>query len=187
MNSQSTPNKPLRTFNPLVISGSAHVQGNTKQAVELLCSDLPTLFLCEQKIAHYSYTSSHEGDDFLPTMRRILAHDPLIFATPVYWYSMSGHMKVFWDRVTDLYVHHKDLGQQLKGKTAMIIVSSSSPMPQGFAMPLEKTFAYLKMGYVGCWDQIFPLEAHADHNQEQRLLAQTAWAQLHKDFENPSA
>jgi multimeric flavodoxin WrbA len=182
MNSDSMPNNKQGLFHPLVISGSAHVQGNTKKAVELLLADLPTLFLCEQKIAHYSYTSSHEEDDFLPTIRHILDHDPLIFATPVYWYAMGGHMKVFWDRVTDLYAHHKDLLQKLKGKTAMIVVSSGGHKPQGFEMPLEKTFAYLHMNYAGCWDQVFPLEANTAHNQEQKILAMAGWAKVQKDF-----
>ncbi len=43
-------------------------------------------------------------------------YDVLIFATPVYWYSMSGIMKVFFDRITDLLTIKKDIGRKLKGK-----------------------------------------------------------------------
>jgi multimeric flavodoxin WrbA len=111
-------------------------------------------------------------------------HNPLIFATPVYWYSMSGRMKTFWDRVTDLFYHHKELSQGLRGKTAMVIASSSGGKPDGFEMPLEKTFAYLKMDYMGCWDYIFPLDAHTEHNQKQKALAGAQWEILVKKLQS---
>ena len=36
-----------------------------------------------------------------PLIPIIEKYDTLIFATPVYWYSMSGIMKVFFDRKND--------------------------------------------------------------------------------------
>ena len=35
-------------------------------------------------------------------MKRVLAHDQIIFATPIYWYAVSPAMKVFLDRLSAL-------------------------------------------------------------------------------------
>lgn len=184
---QSNPQKkPLDAglgFNPFIISGSAHREGNTTTATQAMLGDVPTAFLCELNIAQYRYGKANGSDDFLPLIHRLVKCDPLVFATPVYWYAMSGYMKVFWDRITDLFYHHKDLFKQFQGKTAMIIVSSANGKPEGFEMPLEKTFAYLKMPYAGCWDHIFPLDKHAEHNDQQKSLAMARWKKLEQDFQ----
>lgn len=46
--------------------------------------------------------------------------DNIVFATPVYWYAMSGRMKIFFDRFTDLLYTHKSIGKNLKGKKLFI-------------------------------------------------------------------
>lgn len=57
------------------------------------------------------------NDDYLNLMKQILdKYETLILATPVYWYSMSGIMKVFFDRLTDLLTIEKELGRKLRGK-----------------------------------------------------------------------
>lgn len=170
-------------FSPLVISGSAHIQGNTMHTVQDMFGDVPTVHLCDLHIAPFSYTSRHEKDDFLPLVHRMLDHNPLIFATPVYWYTMSGRMKTLWDRMTDLLYHHRELVESLREKTCMIIASSAHGKPEGFEMPMEKTFAYLNMKYGGCWEYIFPLEDHGDYNAQQREKACLA---LKKLQESPS-
>ncbi len=48
-------------------------------------------------------------DDFMKVVDLIL-RDRLIFATPVYWYSMNSTMKVFFDRLTDLTDIEKEEG-----------------------------------------------------------------------------
>jgi multimeric flavodoxin WrbA len=165
-------------FSPLVICGSAHKEGNTMHTIQDILGDVPMVHLCELNIGPYHYESAHEEDDFLPLIRLLVNHNPLVFATPVYWYSMSGRMKTFWDRITDLLYHHKELSNQLQGKTAAVVVSSSGGKPDGFEMPLEKTFAYLKMNYAGCWDYIFPMEKHRAHNEWQKSLALAQWESL---------
>jgi hypothetical protein len=87
-------------------------------------------------------------------------------------------MKVFWDRITDIFYRHKDLSLQLQGKTTALIVSSGGGKPEGFETPLEKTFAYLKMNYVGCWDQVFPIEKYSAHNHAQKIIALAQWNAL---------
>ena len=43
-------------------------------------------------------------------MRRILAFDRIIFASPVYWYAVSPAMKVFLDRSSDFLDLHGSHG-----------------------------------------------------------------------------
>ena len=67
-------------------------------------------------IRPYDYdpaTNAH--DDFKFVAGKMLAVDNIVFATPVYWYSMSECMKAFFDRLTDLLSFHKIIGKGLKG------------------------------------------------------------------------
>ena len=55
-------------------------------------------------------------------MKTIISkYDTIIFATPVYWYSMSGILKVFIDRITDLLTIEKELGRKLRGKKMAVV------------------------------------------------------------------
>lgn len=88
---------------------------------------------------------------FLPLMQKIIAnYDTFIFATPVYWYSMSGIMKVFWDRMTDLITIEKDLGRQLRGKNmAVLSCSNGNNLGENFWLPFTESADYLGMHYLG--------------------------------------
>jgi len=92
----------------LVIMGSAREGGNTHLAVDRLLSCLdppPTLInLKRLHIQPFSY-EWQEQDDFLGIIDQMLLHRQIVFATPVYWYAMSGLMKTFFDRLTDLRAH----------------------------------------------------------------------------------
>jgi multimeric flavodoxin WrbA len=111
----------------IIIQGSSRSDGDTnaivKQLLEL--TEAGFIDLKTKDIHAYDYEYKHLDDDFIPTIETILEYDILIFATPVYWYSMSGIMKDFFDRITDLLKQRKDLGYQLRGKTMMVISCSS--------------------------------------------------------------
>ena len=49
----------------------------------------------------------------------------IIFVTPVYWYAMSGRMKVFFDRWTDLLKIDKDTGRHNQEGTHLLSDVSS--------------------------------------------------------------
>jgi len=101
--------------------------------------------------SYYDYDHQNAGDDYLPLMKKILAtYDTLVFATPVYWYSMSGIMKVFFDRFTDLLTIEKDLGRKLRGKNmAAISCSVGNNLGDHFWLPFSETANYLGMKYLG--------------------------------------
>jgi putative NADPH-quinone reductase len=93
-----------------------------------------------------------ERDDFDVVAQALVAHDLIVFVTPVYWYAMSGRMKVLFDRFTDLVTVRKDLGRQLKGRAIFLLAcGSESQLPDGFEVPFSETAAYLGMDYGGAY------------------------------------
>lgn len=175
----------MSSFNPLVLGASARPKGNTCTAVELLFGELPTIHLCHKTIHHYSYDAPNESDDFMPLIHELVHYDPWIIATPVYWYSMSGLLKTFWDRCTDLIIHHRDVLKIIKGKTVLLAASSHGGMPDEFPLPIEKTVTYLKMKFGGSWDLRFPLESHEAYNASQKESAQVYWQALRALMSTP--
>ena len=101
------------------------------------------------EISYFDYEHLNQEDDFLPLIEKILKYQTIIFATPVYWYSMSAILKTI-DRFSDLLKIRKDLGRQLRGKNMMVIAMSSddTEYPE-FWMPFQRTAAYLGMEYLG--------------------------------------
>ena len=87
----------------VIILGSARKNGNTTKIVDEIAkeSGIDVIDLNDYNISHYDYESKNREDDFLPLIRRILEeYDTLIFATPVYWYNMSGIMTVSYTHLT---------------------------------------------------------------------------------------
>jgi multimeric flavodoxin WrbA len=63
---------------------------------------------------------------------------------------MSGIMKVFFDRITDLLDNEKELGRQLrKKKMAVITCSIGDNLGDNFWLPFKETSKYLGMHYIG--------------------------------------
>lgn len=105
----------------------------------------------KNNIEHFDYDFHNQDDDFLALISSvILKYERIIFATPVYWYSMSGRMKVFFDRLSDLLIIKKELGRQLRGKEMGVIsCGSDAEIKDGFYMPFKESAAYLGMIYIG--------------------------------------
>ena len=79
----------------------------------------------------------------------MLQHQKLVFATPVYWYAMSGSMKVLFDRLTDLVTIQKVAGRKLMGKQVYLVaVGAEDTLPVGFEVPFRRTASYFDMQYV---------------------------------------
>lgn len=137
----------------LIIIGSSRKNGNTKKAIDnlSLLSDFEVLYLNDYNISYYDYNHNNETDDFIELIRKILNnYDTLIFATPVYWYSMSGIMKVFFDRITDLLDNQKELGRKLRNKNMAVLTSSiGDHLGENFWFPFIETAKYLGMNYIG--------------------------------------
>lgn len=135
-------------MNTITLLGSARGNGYTAALCEAI--GFKTLNLNDYQIRPYDYRSDGRGDDFLGLIEELLRHDRILLASPLYWYSMSGPMKVFLDRLTDLLNHHKALGRQLRGKAAGVIASGGARVPPPcFEEPFRLTFDYLGMHYQG--------------------------------------
>ncbi|MCB0688139.1 MAG: NAD(P)H-dependent oxidoreductase [Saprospiraceae bacterium] len=140
-------------MHPIIISGSSRNDGNTTRVVEILSnhSGWKYIELNDYQFSYYDYQHRNRDDQFLPLMRNLIAdYDTFIFATPVYWYSMSGIMKVFFDRISDLLTIEKPLGRKLRTKKmAGISASGGNDLEDLFWLPFRESAKYLGMDYLG--------------------------------------
>lgn len=136
----------------IVILGTARDKSNTRKALEehLPWKSYELVELHRLSIEPYAYHSNKPNDDFLSVVEKMTNSDLIVFATPVYWYAMSGTLKTFFDRLTDLISTSKALGRSLKGKkTFLFATGSDDSLPLGFEVPFHKTSEYFEMSYEG--------------------------------------
>jgi len=137
----------------VIIEGSHRADGHTGLIAQELADQLPAskvISLRDYDIGHYTYDHQHIEDDFLPLLRRVARYNCIVMVTPIYWYTMSGRMKVFFDRLTDSMQVDKALGRSLAGKKlAAVSCGSEDIVPSGFFEPFELTAGYLNMKYIG--------------------------------------
>lgn len=135
-----------------MLSGSARENSNTGKFTDFLLNDTEyeSISLRTLLISPYNYTGIYDSfDQFGIIAKAILANDIIIFATPVYWYAMSGIMKNMFDRLTDLVTVNKTAGRNLKGKyICLIAVGTEQKLPEGFETPFKRTADYFDMNYV---------------------------------------
>ena len=137
----------------LIIVGSSRSNGNTFKIASKISNQINAdiIDLRYYSISYYDYESKNTQDDFLPLIKSMIEkYDTLIFATPVYWYSMSGIMKVFFDRFSDLIRIEKELGRKLRGKNMFVISNSDDDkLDYDFYLPFRLSANYLGMTYLG--------------------------------------
>jgi putative NADPH-quinone reductase len=137
---------------PLVILGSARRSGETRRAVDIAfpAGSIDLATLCDHQISGYDYTHLNADDDFQFVVDLMLAANTIVIATPVYWYAMSGLMKMFFDRLTDLLETSKEKGRMMAGKELWMIASGTERiLPEGFEVPVARTAQYFNIGYRG--------------------------------------
>ena len=137
----------------LIILGSSRSNGDTKKVVDFICSkqNCEVIDLNDLKMGYYSYEYIHKNDDFISTSKRIVENfDTIIFATPVYWYTMSAVMKTFFDRISDLLSNEEIvIGRKLRGMNMAVVSCSTEDLVDGFYMPFRESANYLGMNYLG--------------------------------------
>ncbi len=136
-----------------ILLGTSRYGGNTHQMVDVLAADLgaDVFLLKDYAMTPYDYEHHNRGDDFLPLLRTLMTYDDIIFATPIYWYTMSAQMKIFFDRFSDILDIEKPLGRKLRGQRCWICstgVEEGAP-PQCFEDVFRLSFEYLGMDYRG--------------------------------------
>ncbi len=136
----------------IVIVGSSRLSGDTAQVVKTIEQfGWRSIHLLEYSIGEYDYEHLNQNDDFLPLIRDIVEnYNAIVLATPVYWYAMSGVMKTFIDRWTDVITIEKNLGRKLRGKQLGVITSSiGNNLGDDFWIPFKNITDYLGLDYRG--------------------------------------
>ena len=107
----------IQMKNILIISSSPRRNGNS----DLLCdefmkgaleagNDVEKVFLADKKInvclgcgACYGTSRCVQNDDMADLLEKMVKADVIVLATPVYFYSMAGQLKIFIDRCVPRY------------------------------------------------------------------------------------
>lgn len=93
-------------------------------------------------------------DDYTTVLEAILKSDIIVFATPIYWYTMSGTMKNVIDRFSHAIrdSRYPNVVEHLKTMKA-IVVAVGGDKPRVKGLPLiqqcQYTFDFLKMDFLG--------------------------------------
>jgi len=136
----------------IILQGSSRSDGDTAAVVKQLAQllDYEVIDLRLLNFSDYDYLAKNNGDDFLPTVHHMVSHyDHIVWATPVYWYTMSALMKRFIDRLSDCLRIEKELGRQFRGMSMSLISVSNAVRNEGFDTPFILTADYLGMRYIG--------------------------------------
>lgn len=136
-----------------IIYGGARKDGNTCKVIDAAAQKLSAdIFdVSDYKISFYDYEHKNSDDDFLPLIEKLLEYDCWIFASPIYWYTMSAQLKVFVDRLTDLLDIELEMGRQLRGLNAALIATGVEEIcPLCYEDVFINTFNYLGINYQGC-------------------------------------
>ncbi len=127
----------------VILIGSPRVGGNTDVLAEAFLEGLATvggegerIYLDQLNIRPIGEVGDvkaervdlRAGDDFLPTLEKVLAADILVFGSPVYWQGVSAQMKCFVDRWSAYYVSPMLL-DGMRGKIFAALVAHAAPDP----------------------------------------------------------
>lgn len=138
----------------LAILGSSRSDGNTRRVLDAVLGsrEVEILDLGEHPVTPYDYQHRNASDSFLPFAEKMTRAETLLFATPVYWYSMSAQLKLFFDRLSDLVTIRKELGRALAGRRVLAVATSTTEeLPAGFEVPFQRTCEYFDMHWGGCF------------------------------------
>ncbi|MFC4023441.1 flavodoxin family protein [Oceanobacillus longus] len=140
----------------IVFHGSTRVNGNTEfltyQAVpkekgtHIYLRDYNVLPIIDQR--HDEGGFNEVEDHHKGLIDQMLSHDIIVFSTPIYWYSMSGPMKLFIDRWSQILRDpaYVDFRKELSKKHVYLIaVGGDTPMVKG--LPLVQQFNYICQFY----------------------------------------
>lgn len=115
--------------NILFINGSPNKNGNTvKLAKELLAETKYTqLDLADYKL--YSLGQKYDDDQFNEIYQAMKQADTIVMGTPVYWYTMTGSLKILFDRLYD-YLYNNEL----RGKNLYALVQGTEPTKETISL-----------------------------------------------------
>ena len=165
----------------LIFNGSPR-QGNTVEALKALregLADYPEIEIKEIKAADCNIVPctgceacGRSGDcifedDSQEINRAVMEADFLLFATPVYWWGITGQLKLVLDK---FYACHEEF-QKLPKKVGTIVIGEAGLEDPQYEI-IEKQF-WCICDYL-CWDKVFSKSYSANlptdlHNQPEAL------------------
>lgn len=111
--------------------------------VEILYLRDITMGFCKGCLACAKTGTCVIKDDMTPLVEKVAEADVLCFATPVYYYSLSGQLKTFLDRVNPLY------GRNIGPKDVYFMASALDHDPAAVDTPIKDM-----EGWAGCFDGV---------------------------------
>ncbi|MCX7857833.1 MAG: flavodoxin family protein [Deltaproteobacteria bacterium] len=151
-------------MNVTILFGSPRRNGNTKKLVDYLIEglkkkghEIKVLYINDLNIrpCQGCLKCLKEGDctikdDMKDVRKYVLDSDLLIFASPVYWFSISGQLKLVIDRM--MAFMDQNYNSRIKGKSAITVMTSGAAekdVVKPSLMMFEKTFDLLGLNYIG--------------------------------------
>ncbi|MFB4166820.1 flavodoxin family protein [Virgibacillus sp. JSM 102003] len=135
-----------------IIYGGTRENGNTEMLTDQAVQGLSVekIYLSNydihpiEDLRHTQGGFQEVDDDYNSIIDRIIPHDILVFATPIYWFGMSGTLKNFIDRWSQTmrdasYPHFKT--SMASKKAYVIAVGGDNPYFKG--LPLIQQFQYI--------------------------------------------
>ncbi|MFB5660328.1 flavodoxin family protein [Alteribacillus sp. HJP-4] len=141
----------------LALYGSSRRHGNSEYLAEKTLEEVEhrSIFLCEHDIKpiidqrHIPGGFSEVNDDYEELFTSFLKQDTIVFVTPLYWFGMSGQMKIFFDRWSQYMRDVRfDFKKEMSKKKAYVIITGNNPDPNMSALPLIQQFQYI-FDYAG--------------------------------------
>lgn len=140
----------------LFINGSPRKHGNTATLGARLLRDLDhtTIHLTdyrlnfEQDQRETNRPQVDRSDDFESLMALVRASDTLVLGTPVYWYGMTGQLKVFMDRWFDSYTANFPFANK---RVYLLVVGADQPETKaaGITQSVRDSCEWLQMDFRG--------------------------------------
>ena len=157
----------MKTVKVIVALGSPRKRGNSAilaakliEGVHSMDGEHELLFLQDMDVAPCSACDSCQKsmdtycvirDDMETAYPKILEADALVFASPIYWFSVSAQTKLFMDR---LYAFLGPEGNQLKDKLIGILLAygDTDPFTSGAVNAIrtfQDAFSYIGAPIIG--------------------------------------
>lgn len=138
-------------MNIATLIGSTRAEGNTELLLDMVMKDInhQKIYLKDlsiqpiEDLRHAKEGFQPVKDDYDQIIKVFLENDIVAFATPIYWYSMSGIMKNMVDRLSQAIrdERYPQLKERLKAVEAMVIaVGGDEPKIKG--LPMIQQFRY---------------------------------------------
>lgn len=169
----------------LALFGSSRPNGNSELLADRALEGVPCdrIYLRDWTI-HPIEDRRHDpagfqpvDDDYDRIIAEVLAHQVLVFVTPVYWYGVSGPMKNFFDRWSQVMRDKRfDFKAAMREKQAYVIAVGGDK-PRFEALPMIQQLKHI-FDYVGMEFAAYVIgkgNRPGEVLEDQRALADAAW------------